>query len=127
METITKFKALDGSEWNSEEDCRKRDCLHLACELAMKPLGDVPKAVSSGEVCRAQGMADSFPVFLHPGRMIHPLSGVGRILDDYGGPLNKAWCRFCRIDEHGREHQQCYYAYTNGPLPEHVCVEDRRK
>lgn len=145
MKPIIKYQATDGSEWNSPDDARSRDALCEKVNVAMKPLGRTPRAVEDGkgwlqhdletvlkvkdaiiEICREQGMAKSFPVFSNPGRKIHPMSVVGRILDDHGGPLNEAWNRFCRIDEQGREHQQPYYAYTNGPLPEHVCVETRQ-
>jgi hypothetical protein len=144
MKTITKYQALDGSEYTDLNKAAARDALCLKVDAAMQPLGDVPQGVKDGkgwlqhdletvlkakdailEICREEGYADSFPVFKNPGRECHPLSVIGRILGDNGGPLNKAWGRFGRIDAQGREHQQCFYAYTNGPLPEHVCVESR--
>ncbi len=145
MKTITKYQANDGSEWSNPEDAEKRDALCVKVDAAMQPLGTVPKDVSDGngwlqhdletvnrakdaimEICQSEGFAESFAAFKNKGRDCHPLSVIGRVLDDFGGPLNRAWNRFCRIDLQGREHQQPFFAYTNGPLPEHVCIEDRR-
>ncbi len=134
----------DGAEIESEELAVKRDKLCEKVHKAMLPLGDVPKGVSNGkgwlqhdlekvnqakddilEICREDGLGKSFEVFNNPGRKCHALSIIGRILDDTGGPIATAWNRFCRIDEKGMEHQQPFYAYTNGPLAEHVCIESR--
>lgn len=144
MKTITKYQANDGTEWTDPNKAAERDALCGKVDAAMAPLGDTPQAVKDGEgwlqhdletvnqakdaileICRAEGFAKSFPVFGHKGREIHPRSSISRILDDFGGPLCTAWNRFGRIDEQGREFDQCYYAYTNGPRPEHVCVETR--
>lgn len=144
MRAILKFKANDGSEWDDEAAAIKRDKLVEKVDAAMKPLGKVPEAVEDGkgwlqhnlevvykakddilDICREQGLHEHYPVFNEQGRKCHALSVIGRILDDYHDPLSKAWSRFARIDEKGREHQQCYFAYTNGPAKDHVCVEDR--
>lgn len=145
MKEITQYQANDGSTWGTVSAALKRDNLSAAVAIVMAPLGDTPKAVSDGEgwlqhdpatVIKAkQGILDlckpdyavSYPVFNEPAEKVHPLSVVGRILDDAGSdPRSLAWGRFCRIDAEGREHQQCYYAYTAGPRPEHACIEDRR-
>lgn len=144
MKTITKYQSVDGSEWDNMDSAVKRDELCARVKAAMQPLGKVPEDVEAGkgwlqhnvevvnqakdailDICREEGFADSYPVFKNPGRECHPFCIVGRILDDNGGPLSEAWSRFGRIDPQGREHQQGYYAYSNGPLPEHVCVESR--
>lgn len=148
MKQIIRYKADDGSEHSTAKAAEARDKLAAQVNQAMAPLGAplgaLSEDVESGkgwiqhnletvlrakdaiiEICRAQGYAEHYPVFNNPGRDIHPLSIVGRVLDDNGGPLNLAWSRFCRIDEKGREHQQCYYAYTAGPDKRHICVEDR--
>ena len=142
METITKFVADDGSEHTTADSARERDNLVLAVNRIMDPLGSTPEAVERGKgwvqhdpevVLRCRdgifSLAKTEGVLgdrQGPGRDYHPLSIVGRILDDGGGPLAYAWSRFCRIDEQGREHQQCYFAYTAGPAPEHTMIEDRR-
>lgn len=144
MRIITKYQSTDGSEWDDPAKASQRDALCSLVDAAMAPLGSVPKEVEDGkgwlqhdievvhqamddilEICRGEGYDKSFPVFKHRGRECHPRSVIGRILDDNGGPLARAWSRFNRIDEQGREHQQSYYAYTAGPRPEHVCVESR--
>ncbi len=141
MKQITKYQAVDGSEWTVKDDAEKRDALCEKVARVMSTLEDPPQGVKDGkgwfqhsleavnqakdaimEICRQEGFAEHFPAFNNPGRDCHPLSVIGRILNDYGGPLDKAWARFARIDGQGREHQQPFYAYTNGPLPEHVCV-----
>lgn len=139
MTPITKYQADDGSQWNNEEDALKRDALCKKVDAVMLPLGKTPKGVKDGkgwmqhnpervlrardgilDICREQGFGHE--VFKKRGRDCHPMSFIGRYLDDVGGPLNTAWQRFCRIDEHGREHQLPYFAYTSKPDPEHVCV-----
>jgi len=146
MNTITKFKADDGTEFNSVTDCAEYELLCAKVDKIMAPLGDVPKEVEAGEgwlqhdletvnvakdailqLCRNEGFANSFDYFKARGRDCHPLSIIGRILSDNDGPLADAWGRFGRIDPSGREHQQCYFAYTNGPDKSHICVEDRSK
>lgn len=145
MQTITKYKANDGSEWDDIQKALKRDNLLAAVNEVMAPLGDFPKQVIDGEgwlqhdpnivTTAKQGIldlckpdfADSFPQFNHPAADVHPLSIIGRILDDcHDDPRSRAWNRFCRIDVHGREHQQPYFAYTAGPTSKHICIEDRR-
>lgn len=145
MKEITQFKSNDGSTWATVSEALKRDNLLSAVNLVMQPLGDVPEEVVKGngwlqhnpdtvtkakqgilDLCKPD-FAETWPVFNQPAQKVHPLSIVGRILDDAGGdPRSTAWGRFCRIDSEGREHQQCYYAYTAGPDKDHVCIEDRR-
>ncbi len=146
MIAITKFQSIDGVQWTSEKDALKRDALCTRVDAAMAPLGETPKAVKDGkgwlqhdletvlcakdailEICREQGLNKHWECFNAQGRKCHPLSIIGRILDDNDGPLNNAWRRFCNIDDQGREHQQCYYAYTAGPTPSQCCVESRAK
>jgi hypothetical protein len=139
VKAIIKYQAADGSEHASQELAEARDVLCLKVDNAMLALGSVPQGVSDGkgwfqhdlelvnqakdailEICRESGLHKNFPVFNHQGRECHAMSVIGRILDDIGGPLSDAWSRFARIDIQGREHQQPFFAYTNGPLPEHV-------
>ena len=145
MKTITKYIADDGSEHSDADAALRRDALVRKVAEAMQPLGEVPQDVQRGkgwlhhdletvyqakdrilDICREEGWANHFPVFKNRGRDCHPGCVISRILNDNGGPLDAAWSRFYRIDELGREHQQGYYAYTAGPAPDHVCVEDRR-
>ena len=142
MKQVTRFRSEDGCEFILESTCLEHEVLCNKVKLAMLPLGDCPAAVEDGkgwlhhdpaivihcrkaimQLCCIQGMAKLHPVFENEDA--HPMSVVGRILDDVGGPISKAWTRFQRIDDQGREHQQPYYA-INGPDKKHVCVEDRR-
>lgn len=143
--TVIRYRSEDGSEWKSEVEAIKQDTLLLKIQIAMFPLGDVPIDVKDGkgwlqhdlsvvnkakqgilDLCKEEGFSEDWPQFNEPADKVHPLSIVGRILDDSGGLLSDAWRRFGRIDVDGREHQQCYYAYTSEPEPEHICIEDRR-
>lgn len=42
---------------------------------------------------------------------VHPMSGVGRVLSDCGGPVAKAWADLARFDlDTGREYDQPYFS-----------------
>ncbi len=128
MIAITKFKADDGSEFDTIEAASKRDLLHYQCKEAMKPLREInvssrhfyqhdPEVVNQCkdrilDICRAEGFAKNFQVFNNAGRNCHPLSIIGRILNDNGGPLDVAWSRFGRIAPDGKEYDQPYFAYN---------------
>lgn len=135
MQAIVKYRSLDGSEWKDEVSAVKRDSLHLLCEAAMAPLGEVPEAVKDGkgwlqhdpetvtrckqlilDLCKEEGYGKHFKAFNEPAEKVHPLSIVGRVLSDDNGPLSTAWNRFSRIDAEGREHQQCLLRLQGGPV-----------
>jgi len=138
MQIVERYQAEDGTFFEDAALCVKHENLCRVVDLTMAPLGErlanapgwiqhAPEVVVQCrmdimELCREQGLAKMFPVFLN--QDAHPMSAVGRILDDIGGPLRRAWGRFATIDEQGREHNQPYYA-INGPAAEHVCIEDR--
>lgn len=141
MKIITKYQSTDGSEHRTQSDAEDRDKLCRVCANAMAPLGKIHKGVRDAkgwfqhdvltvlsckdsilEICREQGFDETWDCFRAKGRDCHPMSIIGRILGGIGGPLDESWRRFASIDEQGREHQQPYYAYTNGPLPEHTCL-----
>jgi hypothetical protein len=143
MEAVTKYKANDGSLWDSESAATERDELIKEVNAAMAPLGERNEAMSDGKgwvqhqletvlrakdaiigIVRARKVIPEDVLQGRAGRAIHPFSIVGRYLDDRGGPLNSAWSRFMSIDEMGREHQQPYFA-KNGPDREHYCIETR--
>ena len=142
----TKFVSTDGSEWDTEEAAIKRDNLVERINQIMQPLGSIHPDVEAVkgwvqhdlevvntakdkilDLCRELKYNEDFPAFNNKGRDCHPLSIIGRVISDWGGPLDTAWRRFCCIDVQGREHEQPYYAYTGGPYKDHYCVEDRRK
>lgn len=145
MIAITKFKTDDGTEFSSEEKAVAHERLCQQVRDAMRPL-DIPapllKRVSDGEgwyqhdietvyavreailALARPKYAKNYPVFNANGRTVHPLSSIGRILSDCDrhDPIGNAWSRFANIDATGREHQQCYFAYTAGPSVDHVCL-----
>lgn len=130
MKQIAKWQASDGSEWVLPEDAAKREDLLAAIADAMAPLGAErrirdgqyvqhdPETVLGCRVAILRLAAKQFPgesIFRHePPEEVHPFSIAGRILDDCGGPLNRAWGRFMRIDDQGREWEQPYFT-TNPP------------
>lgn len=143
MTTLTIYKANDGSEHRTAEAARHCDLLFEKVKAIMSPLGVQHDGSNKGwiqhnptlvvvcrdailQLCEEEGYSKDFHAFKNRGPKVHPMSIIGRILGDYGGPIDTAWRRFGNIDPQGREHQQCYYAYTNGPEPEHICIEDRR-
>ena len=141
MNKVTRYQTRDGLEFPTGEAAAEHEQLLDDVEEAMSPLGDTPQAVKDGEgwvqhdpetvlaardtvldLARKHGVI----TYIHKsGRECHPLSIVGRILSDHGGPLARAWGRVARIDPDGREHQQSYFAYEGAPEHYHRCVEDR--
>lgn len=133
MKKITKYKSIDGDEFDNEQQALERDELVKRVEDAMNPLGERPDNINDGwiqhdikDVIRvkcallelAKPIFKSFTKILKAieddPESIHPMSSVGRVLDDCGGPINYAWGRLCCIDAQGREHNQPYFA-INGP------------
>lgn len=124
VEAITKYRAGDGSEWDTADDAEKRDRLNseVASIEAMLGAGinspDRRRQHNASVLSGAKQMTvllcrREFPdqsVFQHEPSEIHPMSFAGRFLDDNGGPLRRVWWRFQCIDEEGREYEQPYYA-----------------
>jgi len=144
MRAITQYQAIDETIWNTELEAKIRDETIFTVDRIMAPLGEVPEDVTAGkgwlqhnlekvnhakdlilELCRVQGIGGTLQAFQSRGRDCHPMSIIGRVLSENRGPIPDAWNRFTRIDPQGREHQQPYFAYTNGPDSDHYCVEDR--
>lgn len=142
MKAVTRYKTNDGSLFDDEDKAIAHEALCDKIDAVMAPLPPVPEEVERGkgwaqhdpekvltardgilDICREQKLDEHYPVFKNRGRDVHPMSVVGRILDDVGGPLNRAWSRFCRIDDQGREHQQPYFA-INKPDSDHKCIVD---
>lgn len=116
--------------------------LEARVQAAMAPLGLTPYLQSHQyvqhdvEAClqakrnilamvRERWSAETYPVLLNPDDAIHPMSILGRILCDSGGPLNDAWSRFTAMDfTNGREFEQPYFTLHQGEATE--MLEDRR-
>jgi hypothetical protein len=125
MQAIVKYKATDGSEWNTAERCERRDALNgeiVALEARIGPrittgrgaidpgvVSDVKAAVV--DICRREFPEQS--VFQHEAAAIHPMSFAGRFLDEVGGPIARIWYRFACISGPW-EYEQPYYALNPG-------------
>lgn len=121
METITKYRATDGSEWASAADCAGRDLLDLKVKTLEQELGP---GVSRGRrkvdpalvakvkadvvaICREKWPNEA--IFKYEAAKIHPMSYAGRFLSEVGGPLNRLWYRFSCINGEW-EYEQPFYA-----------------
>jgi hypothetical protein len=132
METITIFKAIDGTEFTSKTECLKYEILIKRVDEIMALLPPTPKddgcsfengdgyikhektelrntQVKLLEICKEyidhkwiQQSIDDETVYSFL---------VGRLLDNYGiKPLKNAWYRFLCVDNQSREWGQPYYA-----------------
>jgi hypothetical protein len=142
METITKFKAIDGKEFTSEIECLKYELLIKRVDEIMALLPKIPKddgcnfANGGGyiqhekttlrnaqiqllEICKEY--IDHKWIQQTIDETVHS-SYVGRLLGDYGiRPLENAWYRFSCVDKQYREWGQLYFA-TNPDKGTNVCV-----
>lgn len=128
MQTFTKYRAEDGTEFDSYVECHAYQYICKAIHKAMLPLGEQPQLKSGEYVQRERTTClqvkrdliaiavskyapETYPVFKHPPDDIHPCSAAGRIITDSNGPLAKAWERLMCIDwTHYREYDQPFYA-----------------
>ena len=130
MEQITKFKAIDGTEFYSENECLDYENLIARVNAIM---GKLPVRPNDTDFINGEGFIQHEKSDLITTRIaileickeyinhkwvqqtmdnetVHP-SWVGRLLGDYGiKPLEKAWDRFYCIDNHFREWGQPYFA-----------------
>lgn len=129
MKAITKFQALDGSEFDSEDACRSYESLCAEISDIMVSLPEV-KICGAGHfqheastVLRIQRALVEIFARLHPSlndhhvewarRAVVPagMTLIGRDIDDCGeAPLRAAWHRLMRMDRQFREYEQPYYA-----------------
>lgn len=132
MKTVTRYRADDGSYWDTAEQAIHRDHLHLEIGDAMRPMGDRAKKydrlLSMGHhyiqhteeavlavkgallrLCRRE--LSGHEVFSLPPEEVHNRSIAGRIIDDSQcEPIRRAWWRLMCTDEEHREWEQPYYA-----------------
>ena len=147
MEKVIRYKANDGSEWDSAGPCEARDEMIREVDDAMKLLKPTPDECNwKGYVqqCRfsvARCKADLYEVAKQEGVLkwwidsqkndhgkndvqlineVHP-SWFGRMLDGGHAPLSDAYHRLCCIDSEFREWNQPYFA-NNPQDAEMVCV-----
>lgn len=143
METITKYKAIDGKEFVNEKDCLDYEDLIKRVNSIMKDLYPLPQndgcEFSNGKGFIQHDLSTIKKVKLSLLNEIekyidhkwvqqtkndesaHP-SFVDRLLDDYSiAPLQEAWYRIYCIDNLGREFGQPYYT-SNPEKAELVCI-----
>lgn len=128
MQTITKYKANDGKEFNSERDAISHESLLSRIDVAMVPLGKTPKddgcdfANGGGFIQHSRLAVDLAKLALielwdgdqktKDAAKISPPSHsiIGRYLSDSNSPIYPAWCRLLCIDSEFREWGQPYFA-----------------
>ena len=132
METITKFKAVDGKEFTNTEECLKYELLIKRVDVIMAFLPPVPKAdncdfdngsgyvkhdkailrnaqIQMLEICK-EYIDHKWVQDTIDDENVH-LSYVGRLIDDYEiRPIRDAWYRFMCVDKDSREWGQPYFA-----------------
>ncbi len=121
MEAILKYRATDGSEWTTQQECVTRDQLDAqvrALETEIGPGVDrgrrkidpvLVARVKADVVALCREKWPNEAVFQHDPAEIHPMSYAGRFLDDAGGPIRRIWWRFaCTNGEW--EYEQPYFA-----------------
>lgn len=124
-QAVTRYKADDGSLWDTEAQADKRSNLVMEVRAAMRHLPDVdverhqyfqhdPIVLFTArrelyEIAKREHL-QSFPKLLAANAdEVHPLSFVGRVLSECDGPVPRAWNRFCRICfDTFREYDQPY-------------------
>jgi hypothetical protein len=122
----TVFVADDGTQFSDQATC----AAHEALLARLKPImARLPQSRPRGatyvqhdaETLRQvkrdlfglvlERLGGSYPQWrdVNPDE-VHPMSIVGRVLDDCGGPLAKAWSTLARYDfDTGREYEQPYF------------------
>ena len=145
MKTITKFRAIDGKEFNNENECLDYENLISKVNNIMKTLPSLPKD-DGCSFSNGNGYIQHDKMILRKVQInllkeiknhidhkwiqqtiddenVHP-SYVGRLVGDYDiKPLNKAWNRFMCIDKLGREWGQPYYA-SNPNEGKQICINN---
>ena len=131
MKAITKFKAEDGVEFNSEADCIAHEALCAEIDEIMATLPRRP----NDEGCRfsnghgfLQHSTEKFwparDALLRIGNRLFPhkwfdqsladrtvdSSWAGRLISETSAPLWRAWSRISCVDKQLREWGQPYYA-----------------
>ncbi len=126
-EQVTEYVAKDGTRFKRQDRCEE----HEAELMLVEPiLATIPKAelkhgtyIQRDREVVLQAKRDLFALVLekHGERYpkwlkwdaddVHPHSIIGRVLDDYDGPLSGAWRRIGVFNfDLGREYDQPYFA-----------------
>lgn len=141
METITKYKAYTGCEFNSEVECLRHEG---NCKIADAIVAQLPE--TTGKMFNSSGFVNGDGYIQHDMELLekvkrellkqarkeHPdevmlekgrhTSHADRYLSEAGNVrLRRAWSRICRIDDQGREWGQQYYV-LHPEDAKHVCL-----
>ena len=126
MQTVVKYRASDGTLWDTEAEAATRDELDAAVKRIEATLMPHPERgrirqnrdamaaakVAVVELCRR--IWSTAEVFRHDPAIIHPMSAAGRIIDDsHSKPIKRIWWRFQCWDGEW-EYEQPYYALNPG-------------
>jgi hypothetical protein len=129
MKAVTRFQALDGTEFDTEEKCRHYEDI---CREVSDIMSELPHTEIHGEgfvklsgpvVLSVQRKLVMLWERLHPSMVNQHtewarnatvpagMTLIGRYIDDCGPrPIASAWRRLMRIDSQFREYEQPYYA-----------------
>jgi hypothetical protein len=137
IEQVTEYVACDGERFRDRAMCEKHEAMVLRINPIMDRLPKTHLEVGTylqhdREVLRQvkrnlfaiamEEFGDRYPKWkAFDADTVHPLSIVGRVLDDSGGPMNSAWARLACFDfDSGREYDQPYYVTHPGEAKEAV-------
>jgi hypothetical protein len=131
VKTISKYKADDGSEFNTETECLKHEALCTEISAAVAAL---PKSPTDSKCQFANGggyIQHTAGTFYHVREQLLRIanrlmphkwfdesiahqtvdaSWAGRLIDEISDPLRRAWFRIMCTDKTLREWGQPYYA-----------------
>ena len=124
-EQVTEFVATDGARFKQQNHCEEYEEELKLVETITLPKTDLKHGTYTqwGRKILLQAKRDLFALVLEKygdsfpewrewePDDVHPMSVVGRVLGDHGGPLANAWSRLaCFNFDNGREYDQAYFA-----------------
>ena len=117
METITKYRAVDGSEYSDAKACIARDVLCAQLEKIMSALQPRPQEIGCNFTNGEGYIQHDEAVLL---LVKSALNGLGIPITVW--PISKAWYRIQCTDNQSREWGQPYFAFhpTEG---KQVCIK----
>lgn len=132
MQTITKYRADDGTEHTTEDECRRWENAIRNAAVALSPLGQ-DRDIRHGryiqhelvDINRARSNLLRELRLFYPSwpwekwgnddSQYHPRGIIGRFVDDSNSPYRDAWFRLmCISFTTGREYDQPYFASNEG-------------
>lgn len=143
MKQISKYEACDGTEFDTEKECIAYEELMASVDSIMSKLPAKPNDDGS-RFSNGEGYIQHDKTILRQVKIqllelmkkivdhkwiqdtiedenVHP-SYVGRLIGEYGGPLNSAWYRFQCIDKQYREWGQPFFASNPEKASKHTRI-----